>query len=77
MGEKAAEFKILYSIYYTVSMYMFSKCYVGFCTPRRTQIDSKKKKKGFTVFRIIQDSFRTFSISFSIALAVAYFSTIQ
>ena len=26
-------------------MYMSVKCYVGFCTPRRTLIDSKKKKK--------------------------------
>ena len=26
-------------------MYMFQKCYMGFCTPRRTKIDFKKKKK--------------------------------
>ena len=29
-------------------MYMFSKCYVGFCTPRRTTMDLKKKKKTTT-----------------------------
>jgi hypothetical protein len=26
-------------------MYMFSKCYVGFCTPRHTIMDLKKKIK--------------------------------
>ena len=29
----------------SVRMYLISKCYVGFCTPRRTQMDLKKKKK--------------------------------
>jgi len=46
MGEKAAEFKSLHPFITPGSMYMFSKCYVGFCTPRRTKIESKKKKKG-------------------------------
>ena len=31
--------------HYTYSMYFFSKCYMGFCTPKRTIMDSKKKKK--------------------------------
>ena len=26
-------------------MYIFVKCYMGFCTPKRTIMDSKKKKK--------------------------------
>jgi len=30
---------------HTYSMYLYSKCYMGFCTPKRTIMDSKKKKK--------------------------------
>ena len=32
-------------VYYTVVMYTYKKCYVGFCTPRRTVMDLKKIKK--------------------------------
>ncbi len=32
-------------VYYTVVMYTYKKCYVGFCTPRCTVMDSKKKKR--------------------------------
>ncbi len=32
-------------IYYTLAMYIYMKCYMGFCTPRRTKMDSKKNKK--------------------------------
>ena len=30
---------------FSVRMYMFPKCYVGLCTPRRTIMDLKKKKR--------------------------------
>ena len=36
--------KTHFSFIALVSMYMLSKCHVAFCTPRRTKIDSKKKK---------------------------------
>jgi len=29
-------------VYYTSGMYIFTKCYMGFFTPRRTLMDSKK-----------------------------------
>ena len=31
---------------------MFLKCYIGFCTPRRTikGLKKKKKKKGFVIY---------------------------
>ncbi len=32
-------------VYYTLAMYTYMKCYMGFCTPRRTKMDFKKKKK--------------------------------
>jgi hypothetical protein len=31
-------------VYYTFVTYTYKKCYMGFCTPRRTIMDSKKKK---------------------------------
>jgi len=41
-GEKVA-LLLQYSYHYTAVMYTFTKCYVGFCTPRRMIINSKKK----------------------------------
>src|SRR5216683_7387895 len=35
--------------YYTVVMYIFTKCYMGFCTLRHTIMESKKKKKNISV----------------------------
>ena len=43
MGEKAALLRTM-SIHVTDRMYIFSKCYVGFCTPRRTEMDPRTKK---------------------------------
>jgi len=46
VGEKVAEIRpMLCLLNVPDRMYMFPKCYVGFCTPRRTIIDSKKKKR--------------------------------
>jgi hypothetical protein len=42
---KAAELRPMFTQLFSVRMYMFPKCYVGFCTPRRTIMDLKKKKK--------------------------------
>jgi hypothetical protein len=38
-----AELRPMFIQMFSVRMYMFSKCYVGFCTPRRTIMDLKKK----------------------------------
>ena len=32
--------------------YYYEKCYIGFCTPRRTQMEFKKKKKEYAVASI-------------------------
>ncbi len=34
---------MIQSTYYTLVMYTYTKCYMRFCTPRRTIMDSKKK----------------------------------
>ena len=43
-GGESGRVKTHIHIFVPVRMYMFSKCYVGFCTPRRTTMDLKKKK---------------------------------
>jgi len=32
-------------IYYTLAMYTYMKCYMGFCNLRNTKMDFKKKKR--------------------------------
>jgi hypothetical protein len=44
-GGESSRVKTHIHIIVPVCIYMFSKCYVGFCTPRRTIMDLKKKKK--------------------------------
>ena len=44
-GGESGRVKTHIHIFVPVRMYMFSKCYVGFCTPRRTTMDLKKEKK--------------------------------
>ena len=45
LGRDSGIVKSHIHVYYIVVMYTYKKCYVGFCTPRCTVMDSKKEKK--------------------------------